>query len=87
MEFRIHSEILEVQNTAPTQKIDWGVNLIQAPALWHLTKGEGIRVAILDTGVDYRHPDLSPNFKMGVNFTTSNRNDFMDRQGHGKLLV
>lgn len=83
MEFRVQSEVLEVQNTRPEQKIDWGVSLVQAPLLWHVTKGEGVKVLVLDTGVDYRHPDLSPNFKMGVNFTTQNRNDFMDRQGHG----
>lgn len=83
MEFRIQSEVIEVQNTKPEQKVDWGISLVQAPALWHLTKGEGIKVAVLDTGVDYRHPDLSSNFKMGVNFTTNNPDDVMDRQGHG----
>lgn len=83
MDFRIQSEVLEVQDTKPAQTVDWGISLVQAPALWHITKGEGIKIAVLDTGVDYRHPDLSPNFKMGVNFTTNNPADHMDRQGHG----
>ena len=83
MEFQIQSDVLEIQDTAPEQKVDWGVSLVQAPALWQITKGEGIKVAVLDTGVDYNHPDLSPNFKMGRNFATSNANDYMDRQGHG----
>jgi subtilisin len=81
--FTIQSEVLEVQNTAPTQKVDWGISLVQAPSLWHITKGSGIKVAILDTGIDNRHPDISNNFTNGVNFTTNNLNDHMDRQGHG----
>ena len=28
---------------------------------WDVTKGEGVRVAILDSGVDARHPDFAPN--------------------------
>lgn len=35
-----------------------GVELIQAPELWKETKGEGITVAVLDTGCDVNHPDL-----------------------------
>lgn len=83
MEFHIQSQVLEIMNTRPEQKIDWGVSLIQAPQLWHVTKGEGIKVLVLDTGVEYTHEDLAPNFRMGVNFTTPNQDDFVDRQGHG----
>lgn len=83
MEFKIQSEVLEVQSTSPKQVIDWGVSLVQAPQIWSLTKGEGIKVAVLDTGVDPKHPDLAPNIVKGINFTTSNPTDFVDRQGHG----
>lgn len=83
MEAKIQSEVLEVQSTSPRQVIDWGVNVVQAPQLWLETKGEGIKVAVLDTGIDPNHPDLKPNIKKGINFTTSNPNDFVDRQGHG----
>jgi subtilisin family serine protease len=83
MEFKIQSEVLEILSESPKQKIDWGVSLVQAPQLWSMTKGEGIKVAVLDTGIDATHPDLAPNFKKGINFTTTNRNDYVDRQGHG----
>lgn len=83
MEFRIESEVLNVQSTTAGQIIDWGVSLVQAPQLWQVTKGEGVKVLVLDTGIDPRHPDLMPNFKMGYNFTTGNANDYIDRQGHG----
>ncbi|MFE4029326.1 S8 family peptidase [Priestia sp. YIM B13551] len=83
MEFKIQSEVLEVQSTSPKQVIDWGVSVVQAPQIWSLTKGEGIKVAVLDTGIDPKHPDLAPNIKKGINFTTTNSSDFTDRQGHG----
>lgn len=83
MEFRIQSEVLEIKQSAPHQVIDWGVSLVQSPQMWALTRGGGIKIAIMDTGVDFEHPDLAPNFVKGVNFTTSDANDHMDRQGHG----
>ncbi|TKI88948.1 peptidase S8, partial [Bacillus cereus] len=65
-------DVIDIQSVAPIQVIDWGVNLIQAPQMWSITKGEGIRVAILDTGIDATHPDLAANYKKGMNFTTNN---------------
>ncbi|MDA1976944.1 S8 family peptidase [Bacillus paranthracis] len=83
MEFKIQSDVIEIQSTPPIQTIDWGVNVVQAPEMWSVTKGEGIKVAVLDTGIDATHPDLAANYKKGMNFTTSNFTDIMDRQGHG----
>jgi len=41
---------------------DWGLNDIQAPDAWLAGyTGKGIVVAVVDTGVDYQHSDLSQN--------------------------
>ncbi|MTJ10534.1 S8 family peptidase [Anabaena sp. UHCC 0204] len=40
----------------------WGADMIKAPTAWNNGHtGQGIIVAILDTGVDYNHPDLKNN--------------------------
>jgi subtilisin family serine protease len=41
---------------------DWNVNMVNAPEVWAQGyTGQGIVVAVLDTGVDRNHPDLSRN--------------------------
>lgn len=43
---------------------------------------EPVQVAVLDTGVDFRHPDLAESFGNARDFTESSSGTF-DRQGHG----
>ena len=63
-----------------------GIELIEAPEIWSETKGEGITIAILDTGCDMGHPDLSERIIGGRNFTADDGNDpekYQDYNGHG----
>lgn len=59
-----------------------GVSLIAARKMWPVTRGENSVVAILDTGVDYTHPDLTENVIDGISFVPGEK-DYMDENGHG----
>jgi len=60
----------------------WGMKKVEAPAAWDVTKGSSsIKIAILDTGVDLDHPDLSGKILNVINFTSSVTAD--DIYGHG----
>jgi len=61
----------------------WGVKRIGA-GLVHdaLNKGAGVKVAVIDTGIDYNHPDLYSNYQGGYDFVNDD-SDPMDDHGHG----
>ncbi|MBC8232027.1 peptidase S8 [bacterium] len=63
----------------------WGLPKIQAPRAWDITQGDKkVRIAVLDTGVDFDHEDLASKIPFNIfhkNFTTSSTAD--DHYGHG----
>ncbi|HKO57328.1 MAG TPA: S8 family serine peptidase [Thermoanaerobaculia bacterium] len=53
------------------QLVPYGVDLVHAREVWPATKGSGtVNVAILDTGIDFDHPDLKENYAGGWNTYT-----------------
>ncbi len=60
---------------------------IGALKAWDVTTGSNdVRIAVLDTGVDYRALDLAPNIIQGYDFV-ANSSDPMDRDGHGTQVA
>jgi subtilisin len=63
----------------------WGVTKIGADKVWTSTpnsQGDGIKVAVIDTGINYNHPDLDGNYLGGVNYVTTGASP-LDDNGHG----
>ncbi len=58
----------EGQPSVLAETVPAGVAQIKAPAAWDCSRGKGIKVAVLDTGIDSMHPDLAINHKGGVSF-------------------
>ncbi|MEM0924695.1 MAG: S8 family serine peptidase [Planctomycetota bacterium] len=47
---------------------DWNLNLVGAPEAWAAGyTGQGVTVAVVDSGVDVLHPDLTPNIFINPN--------------------
>ncbi len=73
--------------TAPVDaaalKEQWAIAKVQAEKAWQRAGNKGNRnviVAVIDTGVDYKHPNLAPNMIPGYDFK-ENDNDPMDKTG------
>jgi minor extracellular protease Epr len=58
--------------------IPWGIRKVKAPQIWKVTEGNGIGVAVLDTGIS-KHPDLRP--AKIANMLSKKRG--IDYNGHG----
>ena len=55
---------------------------IDAPEAWAVSTGNTVLVAVIDTGIDYTHPDLMINYAGGMDFVNGD-SDPMDDHGHG----
>ena len=80
-----------IMRASDDQVLPWGVERIDdrldaqnkhlAP---DANRGAGVLVAIIDTGIDYRHHDLAPNYndELGWDYVNDD-DDPMDDRGHG----
>jgi len=73
----------------------WDMLAIDAPGAWDAGyTGAGVRVAVLDTGIDYTHPDLAGAYVGGYDFANDDPDPMDDDQlpdgtllGHGSNVA
>jgi subtilisin family serine protease len=65
-----------------SKNVPWGVARVDAPAAWSSGQGAGVKVAVIDTGIDCTHPDLQCDFSAGTNIANPGAEP-MDDNEHG----
>jgi subtilisin family serine protease len=74
----------------------FGDNIPGGPALgpWNTSRGAGIRIAVLDSGVDPNHPDIAPNLALNLSEVDTTAvpspcddGTPQDQQGHGTFTA
>ncbi len=68
------------------QKAGWNITAFELPKAWAFSMGEGVTIAVLDTGADLDHPDLNENLLPGRNFVTPSAAP-EDDNGHGSHVT
>ena len=64
--------------------LQWGPQKIEADWAWNTTRGDhSVLVAVIDTGVQYTHPDLAENYVVGGLDWVNDDPDPVDDNGHG----
>lgn len=70
-------------NDSLYDRYQWNLPQIETEAGWNITKGsQDVIAAVIDTGVDIKHPDLSNQLVSGYNVVNPG-SDPMDDVGHG----
>lgn len=84
--FTLDREVRKSDKNAP-----YGVDMIKAKSLWEESKmGEGVKIAVIDSGCDINHESLKNNIIGVRNFTdedSKNVNVVTDRVGHGTHVI
>lgn len=75
-------KVISIKSTQKKEVIDYGVGMSGSPLEWGETMGEGVRVGIIDTGIDLTHEDLAAGIMDAMSFVPSNRSP-QDDNGHG----
>lgn len=70
----------------PQYSSQWHLPIMGAPGAWNSATGNGVTIAVLDSGVDPTHPDLQAALVPGYNFYDNNTNT-ADVYGHGTKVA
>jgi len=75
-------EVAKIYQDLPVHAyLDSSLPLIQVPRLWQEgLSGEGVRLAVVDTGIDPQHPDFAGRIAASTDFTGEGP---VDQHGHG----
>ena len=78
--------LVHIADTIPSDpdwSLQYGLDNIHAPGGWDLSTGSpAVTIAVIDTGVDLGHPDLSAKIVGGYDFVNGD-NSAQDDNGHG----
>jgi len=81
----VTKQVIDIKAVQESQTLGWQINKYKFPEIWSQTQGEGVKVAVVDTAVDLRHPDID--IKGGRDFVNNRTINYYKKaypvEGHG----
>ncbi|MFC4065161.1 type VII secretion-associated serine protease mycosin [Actinoplanes subglobosus] len=65
----------------------WPLRRLRPDLVWPLTRGQGVLVAVIDSGVSVNHPALAGQVRPGQDMIKSGTNGWCDESGHGTIIA
>ncbi|MDT0310325.1 S8 family serine peptidase [Streptomyces sp. DSM 44917] len=65
----------------------WYLETLRAEEIWQETRGEGVTVAVIDSGVDASRPELAGRVLEGTDLTAGAQGAHVDIEGHGTTMA
>ncbi|WP_234324590.1 S8 family serine peptidase [Streptomyces albus] len=76
-----------VASAHDAQSGQWYLEAMKAEEMWEVSTGEGIKVAVIDSGVDPSSPSLSDRVLPGKDFSRAPGDENDDDDGHGTTMA
>lgn len=70
-----------------TRDEQWYLRFLKIADAHRVATGEGVRIAVIDTGVEARHPDLQGSVVPGTNVGSEGGDGLSDFRGHGTWIT
>lgn len=82
----VERHLMADESTPGAQMIPYGITQVQAPLAWEGRRTADVNVVVIDSGVDFGHPDIQAAWTGGVNLIAANQAP-MDDAGHGSHVA
>jgi subtilisin family serine protease len=79
----VHSLEIAGRENDPMRSQQWALDKTSFEAAWSVTRGQGVKVAVIDSGVEVGHQELQGSVLPGKDFVNPGDDGRIDPDGHG----